>query len=169
MESKSVPPLGGRGSNIAIIGTGALGSGIGQVAAMAGHDVHLYDSIPASVNRAKDNIDQSLNKLLSKGKITQDEMKNVSGRIHFLDQIEQIIDCDLIIEAIIESDIEKKKLYQRIESIVSPEAIIATNTSSLSVTGLASILKNPSRFIGVHFFNPPALMKLVEIIPAIQT
>ena len=154
---------------IAVIGAGAMGSGIGQVAAMAGHEVILFDAFPNAVTKARDSILQSLNKLAEKGKITDQEAKAVFGRMYFVDQIQSIEGSDLVIEAIVEIEEEKKKLFALIEPLLSETAVLASNTSSLSITGLANGLKNPERFIGIHFFNPPVMMKLVEIIPALQT
>ncbi len=154
---------------VAVIGAGAMGSGIGQVAAMAGHEVILFDAFPNAVTKARDSILQSLNKLAEKGKITDQEAKAVFGRMYFVDQIQSIEGSDLVIEAIVEIEEEKKKLFALIEPLLSETAVLASNTSSLSITGLANGLKNPERFIGIHFFNPPVMMKLVEIIPALQT
>ncbi len=154
---------------IAVIGAGAMGSGIGQVAAMAGHEVILFDAFPNAVTKARDAILLSLNKLAEKGKITDQEAKAVFGRMYFVDQLQSIEGSDLVIEAIVEIEEEKKKLFSLIEPLLSDQAVLASNTSSLSITGLANGLKNPERFIGIHFFNPPVMMKLVEIIPALQT
>ena len=154
---------------IAVIGAGAMGSGIGQVAAMAGHEVILYDAFPGAIVKARDTIQTSLNKLAAKDKISDQESKAIFGRIYFVDHLESISGSDLVLEAIVEEFEEKKKIFEQVESIVSADAVIATNTSSLSVTGLAKTLQKPERFIGIHFFNPPVLMKLVEVIPALQT
>ena len=154
---------------VAVIGAGAMGSGIGQVAAMAGHEVILFDAFPNAVTKARDAILLSLNKLAEKGKITDQEAKAVFGRMYFVDQLQSIEGSDLVIEAIVEIEEEKKKLFALIEPLLSETAVLASNTSSLSITGLANGLKNPERFIGIHFFNPPVMMKLVEIIPALQT
>ncbi|MGB3078800.1 MAG: 3-hydroxyacyl-CoA dehydrogenase NAD-binding domain-containing protein [Saprospiraceae bacterium] len=154
---------------IAVIGAGAMGSGIGQVAAMAGHEVMIFDAYPNAIEKSRDAILSSLNRLAAKNKFTDQESKAIFGRIYFVDKMESITGCDLVIEAIIEDVDEKRKIFEQVESIVGDDAIIATNTSSLSVTGLAKVLKKPDRFIGIHFFNPPVLMKLVEIIPALQT
>lgn len=156
-------------SKIAIIGAGAMGSGIGQVAAMAGHEVMIFDAFPDAQVKARDAILQSLNKFAAKGKISDQEAKSVFGRIYFVGQLESIASSDLVIEAIIEDEEIKKKLFASIEPLVSPETIIASNTSSISITSLAHGLKHPERFIGIHFFNPPVLMRLVEVIPALQT
>jgi 3-hydroxybutyryl-CoA dehydrogenase len=156
-------------NRIAVIGAGAMGSGIGQVAAMAVHEVMLYDSFPDSLIKARDAILASLAKLAEKGKITDQDSKAIFGRIYFVDQLESIQNSDLVIEAIVENEVEKNKIFALAESLVNEKAILATNTSSLSVTALAAGLKHPERCIGIHFFNPPVLMKLVEIIPALQT
>jgi 3-hydroxybutyryl-CoA dehydrogenase len=154
---------------IAIIGAGAMGTGIGLVAAMAGNEVILYDAVADCRIKARDNIQDSLNKLASKGKITDQELKSVFGRIYFVENIDGIKGSAIVIEAIVENETEKKKLYALVEPLLTEDAILASNTSSLSITGLANGLKHPERFIGIHFFNPPLLMQLVEIIPALQT
>jgi len=154
---------------IAIIGAGAMGTGIGLVAALAGNEVIIYDAIADCRIKARDNIQDSLNKLASKGKITDQELKAVFGRIYFVESIDGIKNSALVIEAIVENEAEKKKLYALIEPLLAEDAVLASNTSSLSITGLANGLKHPERFIGIHFFNPPLLMQLVEVIPALQT
>ena len=154
---------------IAIIGAGAMGSGIGQVAAMSGHDVVLIDAFPDAINRANQSILSSLRKFEEKDKLHGDKASAIHQRIQFSELLDDVSGCSLVIEAVIEDQEEKQKLFKHIEPILSDDAIIASNTSSLSITGLARNLHNPSRFIGIHFFNPPVLMKLVEIIPALQT
>lgn len=154
---------------LGVIGSGAMGSGIGQVAAMAGWEVYLYDSNPEAGTRALKGISESINKLVSKQKMTPEDGVAVFGRIYTCEKIETLADADIVIEAIIENMDAKKSVFQEVEKIVSDTCIIATNTSSLSITALAAALKKPDRCIGIHFFNPPVLMKLVEIIPAIQT
>lgn len=154
---------------VGIIGSGAMGSGIAQVAAMAGHEVRLYDSREEALIQGRDSILASLNILASKGRMTDPESKAVFGRIYPVQSLDAMRDAGLIIEAILESEPEKARVFSALESIVSPETILATNTSSLSVTALARPLQHPERFLGLHFFNPPILMKLVEAIPALQT
>lgn len=154
---------------IAVIGAGTMGAGIAQVAAIAGHEVILHDPFPASIVKARDSILQSLNKMAEKNKISPQESTSIFGRIYFADHLDGIRDSDLVIEAIVEREEEKRKLFASVEPLVSTEAIIASNTSSLSLTALAASLAHPERCIGIHFFNPPVMMKLVEIIPAIQT
>jgi 3-hydroxybutyryl-CoA dehydrogenase len=156
-------------NRIAIIGAGAMGSGIAQVAAMAGHEVILYDAYSNAIQKARDSILSSLNKFAEKGKLSDQEVKSIFGRLYFVDRLDSIEGSALVIEAIVEDESEKAKLFSRLEPLLSEETIIASNTSSLSITGLAKSLQHPHRFIGIHFFNPPVLMKLVEIIPALQT
>lgn len=150
-------------------GTGAMGSGIAYVAGMAGNEVIMYDPYPASLEKAKEYILNLLNKSLAKEKISPEEHALIWGRFYFVTMISSFRECNLVIEAIIEDVDIKQKTFVELESIVSKDCILATNTSSLSVTHLASTLQNPSRFLGIHFFNPAALMPLVEIIGAIQT
>lgn len=154
---------------IGIIGAGAMGSGIAQVAAMAGYEVRLFDTNTDAKNKALQSITISVNKFLEKGQITPSEGNAIIGRIYLCDQLQTMSDADLIIEAIIENLDVKRELFALIEKIVSPSCILATNTSSLSIASIASVLAHPERCIGIHFFNPPVLMRLVEVIPAIQT
>jgi 3-hydroxybutyryl-CoA dehydrogenase len=154
---------------LGIIGAGAMGSGIGQVAAMAGWEVRIFDTQETARNKALKSISDSINILVSKEKISVSEGVATLGRIYMCEKLETLSDVDLVIEAIIEDLEIKKSVFKDLESLVSDRCIIATNTSSLSVTSLASALEKPERFAGIHFFNPPVLMKLVEVIPAIQT
>lgn len=152
---------------VGIIGSGAMGSGIAQVAAMAGHEVFMYDNNLASLDRATNDLTNTLNKLQEKGKIT--DADTILNRVHFADEMSSLSACGLVIEAIIEKLEIKKTVFSEIENLVSESCILATNTSSLSVTSIAAACKRPERVIGLHFFNPAPLMALVEIIPAIQT
>jgi 3-hydroxybutyryl-CoA dehydrogenase len=154
---------------VGIIGGGAMGSGIAQVAAQAGNDVKLYDANDVSLAKALDNIRLSLKKQAEKGKISLITAGNISAKIKSTDRLEGLGDCDLIIEAIIE-DLEIKKLvFSELEMYVSEACILATNTSSLSVTAIAAACNIPERVVGIHFFNPATVMPLVEVIPALQT
>jgi len=154
---------------VGIVGAGAMGAGIAQVAAMAGTEVRIFDKSQEAKSKALQNIQSSVDKFVEKEKITISEGVAIIGRIYLCEKLETLSDCDLIIEAIIEDINIKKEIFQALESIVSLDCILATNTSSLSITSIASVLKKPERCIGIHFFNPPVLMKLVEIIPAVQT
>lgn len=152
---------------VGVVGSGAMGAGIAQVAASAGHKVVLYDNNNAALERAKANLATALNKLAEKGKIPDAAV--VIGRIVFTADINVFKDCGLIIEAIVEKLDVKKAVFTQLESIVSDNCVLASNTSSLSVTSIAAACKKADRVMGLHFFNPAPLMALVEIIPAVQT
>ena len=152
---------------VGIIGSGAMGAGIAQVAAMAGHKVVVYDNNAAALDKAKSSLTATLQKLQEKGKITN--AADVLSRFSFANDVAAFADCGLVIEAIVEKLEIKKAVFTEVEKVVSDKCILASNTSSLSVTSIAAACKDPSRVIGLHFFNPAPVMALVEIIPAIQT
>ncbi|TJY37128.1 3-hydroxyacyl-CoA dehydrogenase NAD-binding domain-containing protein [Pontimicrobium aquaticum] len=155
--------------NVGIIGSGTMGSGIAQVAATSGCKVKLYDTNQAALDKAKVALDKILNRLIEKGRIDETEKSRIQSNIEYVDSLKDLSDADLTIEAIVENLDIKKKVFSELETYVSNDCIIASNTSSLSIASIASSLKNPERCIGIHFFNPAPLMKLVEVIPAIQT
>ena len=155
--------------NIGIIGSGTMGSGIAQVAATSACMVKLYDSNQDALNKAKSNLERILNRLIEKGRIEIEEKNRIQNNIQYVNSLKDLSDSDLTIEAIIENLDIKQKVFSELESYVSADCIIASNTSSLSIASIASSLQKPERCIGIHFFNPAPLMKLVEIIPAIQT
>lgn len=146
-----------------------MGAGIAQVLATAGHDVLLYDNNPDALQRASEKLQKILNRLVEKGRLDDPTAKAIFGRIHFIDSIYHYKNCELVIEAIIEDLGIKKDVFGRLEDVVKPECILASNTSSLSIAAIAAACQKPERVIGIHFFNPAPLMKLVEIVPAIQT
>ncbi len=154
-------------TTIAVIGAGAMGSGIAQVAAVAGHPVVLFDAHEAAIHKAQSSLKTTLQKLQEKGKLAN--AGEVFSRFHFASSLEDLKDCGLVIEAIIEDLDVKKKVFAEVETHVSQGTVLATNTSSLSVTSIAAACTHPQRVLGLHFFNPAPLMALVEIIPAIQT
>ena len=154
---------------IGVIGSGAMGSGIAQVVAQAGYEVVVYDQQKAALERAENGLRSTLSKLVDKGKISAEDSAGILGRIAFRESLEALAPSDLVIEAIVENIEVKKSVFQVLEALVSDSCILATNTSSLSVTAIAASCANPGRFIGIHFFNPAPLMPLVEIIPALQT
>lgn len=154
-------------SMIGVIGAGAMGSGIAQVAAMAGHNVVLFDANAAALDKAKAAITATISKLAEKGKVA--DAGAVLNRFSFAADIHAFAGCGLIIEAIIENLDIKKKVFADVEAVVTESCTLATNTSSLSVTSIAAACKMPGRVLGLHFFNPAPLMALVEVIPAIQT
>ncbi len=146
-----------------------MGAGIAQVAATAGHEVFVFDSNPAALERAQANLLAILNKLAGKGKIDDQTAKAIFGRTYFLNELTAFNETGLVIEAIIEDLAVKKAIFKQLEGIVGTDCLLATNTSSLSVAAIAAACERPERVIGIHFFNPAPLMQLVEIVPAIQT
>ncbi|WP_207798903.1 3-hydroxyacyl-CoA dehydrogenase NAD-binding domain-containing protein [Taibaiella soli] len=152
---------------VGVVGSGAMGAGIAQVAAMAGHSVVLFDSNAAALEKAKNNLTATLNKLQEKGKINN--ATEIIGRFSFAAEMGAFKDCGLIIEAIVERLDVKKAVFSELEKIVNADCVLATNTSSLSVTSIAAACTKADRVMGLHFFNPAPLMALVEIIPAVQT
>ena len=146
-----------------------MGSGIAQVLATVGNEVLLYDSNPLAVEKAGQNLEAQFQKLAEKGKMNFEEAEIYFDNIRLSDKLSELKDSELIIEAIVEDLEIKKDLFQKLESLVSEDCILATNTSSLSIASIASACQKPERVIGIHFFNPAPLMALVEIIPAVQT
>lgn len=154
---------------VGIIGSGTMGSGIAQVAATAGCQVNLFDANRAVLEKSKISLEKILIRLIEKGRIDTPEKNRIQSNINYVDSLEELSNSDLIIEAIIENLEIKKKVFSELETMVNDDCIIASNTSSLSIASIAASLKNPKRCVGIHFFNPAPLMKLVEVIPAIQT
>ena len=154
---------------LGVLGAGAMGSGIAQVAATNGWEVQLIDINEEATVAARNKLQKILNRQVEKGRMTDLEVKGIMGRIYFGSSMTAFKTADLVIEAIVENMDVKKKVFRSIEDIVRANCILATNTSSLSVTQIAALLDNPSRMMGIHFFNPAPLMKLVEIIPAVQS
>ena len=154
---------------IGVIGAGTMGSGIAQIAAFHGCNVLLYDQYPESVSRSSEKIKTELQKLVSKNKISESEAEQVHGRINYAEELNELSDCALIIEAVVEDLKIKQSLFASLEEIISEDCILATNTSSLSVASIASTCKKAGRVIGIHFFNPAHIMPLVEIVPALTT
>lgn len=155
--------------NIGIIGAGSMGIGIAQIASTSDCKVFLYDQSIEIAQNAIHKLRKILDRLIEKNRINNNKRDEILNNIKIVNSLESLVDSDLIIEAIIENLNVKKDLFSKLEAIVNKDCIIATNTSSLSVTNLASSLKKPFNFIGIHFFNPAPLMPLVEIIPALQT
>jgi len=146
-----------------------MGSGIAQVAATSGCKVKLYDTNQAALDKSKVALEKILARLIVKGRIDDDESDRIQANISYVDNLKALSDSNLTIEAILENLDIKKKVFSELESYVSKDCIIASNTSSLSITSIAASLQKPERCVGIHFFNPAPLMKLVEVIPALQT
>ena len=154
---------------VGVIGAGTMGSGIAQVAAAAKHETLLFDADPQMLAKAKKGHAEIMMKLVEKGKIPRDEADMTLSRIRYATSPGEFSECGLVIEAIVENLDIKQKLFNDIEKIVDGDCLLATNTSSLSVTSIASVCNRPERVIGVHFFNPAPLMPLVEIVKGLAT
>lgn len=154
---------------IGILGAGAMGSGIAQVAASCGHQVVVCDNLTPALKKSGKGMQASLQNLVDKGKMSTADSEALFERIQYTDHMSDFRDCSVVIEAIVE-DIEIKRIaFKGVEAMVAPDTIIASNTSSLSISAMGAQLKRPERTLGIHFFNPAPLMRLVEIIPALQT
>ncbi len=156
-------------SKVGIIGAGTMGSGIAQVAATAGCEVKLFDVNQEQLDKAQADLDKVMNRLIEKGRMDTTEKSRIQANLSYVNSLQTLSDSDLTIEAIVENIDIKKKVFQELESYVSKDCIIASNTSSLSIASIAASLAYSERCIGIHFFNPAPLMKLVEVIPAVQT
>jgi 3-hydroxybutyryl-CoA dehydrogenase len=154
---------------MAIVGAGQMGSGIAQVAAQAGVEVVLADASPELARRAVEKLGHTLAKLVEKGKLPAAEREKVLGRIRPAASLEDCAAADLAIEAIVENQGVKRAIFEKLDALLRPEAILASNTSSISITALAAATRRPDRFVGMHFMNPPPVMQLVEIIRGLQT
>ena len=154
---------------MAVVGAGQMGSGIAQVAAQAGLSVTLADASAELARGAHGKLAATLGKLVEKGKITAAEREQVLSRIRPAASLDDCAGADLAIEAIVENEGVKKELFRRLDALLPAHAILASNTSSISITGLAAATRRPERFIGMHFMNPPPVMQLIEIIRGLQT
>lgn len=155
--------------NVAVIGAGTMGSGIVQIAATAGCAVKLFDTQQKALETSAAKLEKILNRLIEKGRIDEDEKQRIQANITYVNQLTDLADANLTIEAIVEKREVKQAVFKALEACQSTDAIIASNTSSIPIASIASALKHPERVIGLHFFNPAPLMPLVEIIPAVQT
>jgi 3-hydroxybutyryl-CoA dehydrogenase len=154
---------------VGVLGAGTMGAGIAQVAAQNGHDVVLVDLNDEVLSRAKSGHLKVFDRLMEKGKLTKEAVDAILARIEYTSALTDMKSCGLVVEAIVENLDVKHKVFAELESIVSTDCILASNTSSLSIASIGSALKKADRIIGIHFFNPAPLMPLVEIIPAVQT
>lgn len=161
--SSSLPTIG-------VIGAGTMGRGIAQVAASSGHPVLLYDIRPQALEEAQQHLERILHRLVEKGQLAPAQAAETLRRITFLsDSLEPFRSCSLLIEAIAEDLAAKQTLFAQLERWTAAEALLATNTSSLSVTAIAAACRHPERVLGLHFFNPAPLMPLVEVVPGLAT
>lgn len=154
---------------VLIVGTGIMGSGIAQVAAQSGHPVMLFDAAEGAAATARANLATTLARLVAKGKFSADETEQTLARIEAVDSIDVAASAGLVVEAIVEDVDAKRGLFQQLEAIVGEDCVLASNTSSLSITAIANGLRHPERLVGMHFFNPVPIMKLVEVVSGLQT
>lgn len=152
-----------------VVGAGTMGNGIAQVAAQSGFDVVLVDIASAALAKGLATIDKSLERLVAKGKLSGEERDAARSRIASASELEALASCDLVVEAVVERYEVKKQVLQTLDRITPAEGILATNTSSISITRLAATTSRPERVIGMHFMNPVPVMQLVEIIRGLQT
>ncbi len=154
---------------IAVIGAGQMGSGIAQVAAQAGLEVTLADASPELARRAVEKLGGTLAKLVEKGKIGAADREKLLARIRPAARLEDCAGADLAIEAVTENQAVKTEIFRKLDALLAPSALLASNTSSISITALAAATRRPDRFAGLHFMNPPPVMQLIEIIRGLQT
>ncbi len=156
-------------SKVGVIGAGQMGNGIAHVCALAGYNVLLNDLKKDAVEKALDSIKRNMVRQVSRGLITEADMTGAVGRIRYAPALEDLGDCDIVIEAATEDETIKRKIFMDLKGKTRPDAILASNTSSISITRLASTTVSPERFIGIHFMNPVPVMQLVELIRGIAT
>jgi 3-hydroxybutyryl-CoA dehydrogenase len=154
---------------VGVVGCGLMGSGIAQVAAQAGFPVVVREVHPELVDKGLKSIEKNLSRLVEKGTITETAKTEIRGRLKGTTALEDLKDCDVIVEAIIEQLPAKRELFAALEGLCPPATIFASNTSSLTITEIATATRRPQRFVGLHFFNPVPVMKLVEVVKTIAT
>ncbi len=155
--------------SVAVIGAGTMGSGIAQVAATGGLSVTLIDVLPEALAKGVARIQESLARVVKKGTLSEADSQLAQRRISSSSELNDAKSADLVVEAIFEDEAVKRATWQKLDGICRPDAILASNTSSISITKLAAVVQNPERFIGMHFFNPVPVMKLVEVIRGNRT
>ncbi|MGW2615975.1 3-hydroxyacyl-CoA dehydrogenase [Streptomyces sp. NPDC001500] len=156
-------------SPVAVVGTGTMGQGIAQVALVAGHPVRLYDAVPGRAREAAAAIGARLDRLVEKDRLAAGDRDEARARLHAAEDLADLADCSLVVEAVVERLDVKQELFRQLEDVVGEDCLLATNTSSLSVTAVGGALRNPGRFVGLHFFNPAPLLPLVEVVSGYAT
>jgi 3-hydroxybutyryl-CoA dehydrogenase len=154
---------------VGVIGAGSMGSGIAELAATFGHSVVIYDNAIGARDKFENSLQRNFQKLIEKGKMTTEVAQEITDRIKFVQKLQDVSESDIVIEAVVEDIKIKKEIFSELEQVCRHDAILATNTSSLSVTSIAAACKYPGRVLGIHFFNPATIMPLVEIIPGVAT
>src|SRR3954463_1193484 len=158
--TNGLPPA----SEVAVVGAGAMGAGIAQIAALAGHRVHVFDNRMGAADTAKEQIGDTLAKLAAKGKLDASAAEAATARIVPVHALGDLVSAKLVVEAIVEDLEAKRKLFRELEVVVDPTAVLASNTSSISITSIAAGMKHPGRIVGMHFFNPAPILPLVEVV-----
>lgn len=154
---------------IGIVGSGLMGSGIAEVSSQAGFDVVVFDSSEAQLEKARQRIEKDMKRLTDKGKITAETGSAVLARVTYSTDIQILADASIVVEAVYENLAVKKDIFRQVEAVVTPEAILLSNTSALAISAIFSGLEKPGRAMGMHFFHPVPVMKLVELIPGSYT
>src|SRR5688500_17454464 len=154
---------------VGVLACGLMGSGIAQVAAAAGYEVISREVEQRFLDKGRSGMEKSLGKIVEKGKMTAEDRDAALGRMKMTTSLDDLADCDIVIEAIIENVDVKRETYAQLDKIVKPDAIFASNTSSLTITELSMATARPKQFVGLHFFNPVPMMKLVEVVRTILT
>lgn len=154
---------------VGVVGAGAMGNGIAQVAAQNGHKVYVYDTKEEALERASNSMKKVFDRLVEKGKVSREDADATLGRVQYIDSLSPMKNAGLIIEAIVENIEAKRSVFHLMDDLVSEDTVLASNTSSLSIASIGADVTNPSRVMGIHFFNPAPLMPLVEIVPSLST
>jgi len=152
-----------------IVGSGIMGAGVGQLCAQQGYNVTIVDISDEIIEKARKKVQAGLKKRIEKGKMTEEDMESILSRMNWSTELELASDCDFIVEAIYEDIDTKKGVFRKLDSVCAPETILASNTTALSISEIASATSRPEKVIGMHFFNPAVVMKLVEIIRGEKT
>ena len=156
-------------TTLGIVGCGAMGRGIVQIAALAGLQVRLFDAAPDAAEAARNTLADTLKRLQGKGKLQDSAVTDAMARMHVARSLDDFVDCDVVVEAIVEDLAIKQTVFRHLEAVVRSDAILASNTSSLSITAIAAGCSRPERVVGFHFFNPVPVMRLVEVIEGVRT
>ncbi|MFN2581786.1 MAG: 3-hydroxybutyryl-CoA dehydrogenase [Candidatus Dormibacteria bacterium] len=156
-------------STVGVVGAGLMGSGIAEVAARNGLRAFVTDSGPQQLAAGRERVERSLERGRSGGKLSDDDVERILGKLTFTEDLESFSDCDICIEAVVEHMPEKKEVFSRLDAVAAPNAILATNTSSLPIIEIARATKRPERVVGTHFFNPVPVMRLLEVVRSIAT
>src|SRR5271165_3547225 len=158
-----------RKATIGVVGAGTMGAGIAEIAARGGHKVLLYDAVTGAAERGRDSVIASLDRGVSRGRLSEADRTAAMERLHLAERIEALAPAQLVVEAVFERLDIKRALVADLESLIADDAVIASNTSSLSITAIAAQARRPERIAGMHFFNPAPVMELVEIVHGLAT